>query len=232
MKAVILAGGKGTRLQPITFSIPKPLVPLGNKTLIEILISHLKKHGFNDILLSIGYLSDLIQAYCKDGSQWGVQIDYCKEDQPLGTAGPLSLLRDQLKDVPFFLLMNGDVITDLDVSQLAEFHEKGGHALSVAYVEHKTTSPFGVLNVEGDQLKGLEEKPSRVEKISAGIYAISSKCLEWIPNDKFFSIPDLIEVLWEKEESVGAFPIEGFWRGFESADNHAEVMEFLNSGPK
>ena len=115
MKAVILAGGRGTRLRPITFSIPKPLVPLGERTLIEVLIDRLKLYDFTEVTISTGYLSDLIRAFCGDGKQWGVNITYCVEKEPLGTAGPLGLLAAELKSLPWFLLINGDVVTDLDL---------------------------------------------------------------------------------------------------------------------
>lgn len=227
MKAIILAGGRGTRLRPITFSIPKPLVPIEDKTLIEILIEHLNKHHFSDLTISTGYMSELVRAYCKDGSQWGVNIDYCHEDIPLGTAGPLHLLKEYLENEPWFLLINGDIVTDLDLEKLVTFHQGGGYSLTVAYVEHTIQSPFGVLAIEDDKIVEVREKPIRVENASGGIYVLDKRCLSYIPEGEYFTIPNLIDTLRGHGEIVGAYQITGFWKGFESTENYPEVLDFL-----
>lgn len=229
MKAVILAGGLGTRLRPFTFAIPKPLIPLGERTLIEILVEHLRENGVEEIVLSTGYLSELVQAYCRDGSQWGVRIDYCTEGKPLGTAGPLSLLREALAGEERFLLLNGDLVTDVDLQAMVRFHEQRGFGVTVAYAELVTTSAFGVLEVEDGVLQGILEKPSTTQRISAGIYVIESASLDLVPDDTFFTMPELIEGVRERGESVGAFRIEGFWKGLESTDQFADVMAYLET---
>ncbi len=234
MKAVILAGGLGTRLRPFTFAIPKPLIPLGERTLIEILVQHLRENGVQEIILSTGYLSELVRAYCRDGSQWGVRIEYCAEDKPLGTAGPLALLRDSLSQEERFLLLNGDIVTDLDLRELIEFHESRRFAVTVAYAELVTKSAFGVLEIEDGVLTNILEKPSMTQRISGGIYVIERSALDLVPDETFFTMPELIDRVRSRGEVVGAFRINGFWKGLESTDQFADVMEYLDgkaSGP-
>ena len=227
MKAVILAGGRGTRLRPVTFSIPKPLVPLEDKTLIEVLITHLKEYDFSDLIISTGYMSDLVRAYCKDGSQWGVDIKYCHEENPLGTAGPLHLLEKHLANESCFLLVNGDIVTDLNLKELVAFHQYGNYALTVAYVQHKIQSPYGVLTIEEDKIIDVKEKPTRLENASGGIYILDKGCLSYVPDNEYFTIPNLIDTLRNNGKTIGAYRITSFWKGFESIENYPEVLDFL-----
>ena len=228
VKAVILAGGLGTRLRPFTFAIPKPLIPLGERTLIEILVQHLRENGIEEIILSTGYLSELVRAYCRDGSQWGVRIEYCAEDKPLGTAGPLALLREALSQEERFLLLNGDLVTDLDLRKLIAFHESRRFVVTVAYAELVTTSAFGVLEIEDGVLTNILEKPSTTQRISGGIYVIEQSALDLVPDETFFTVPELIDRVRSRGDTVGAFRIDGFWKGLERTDQFADVMEFLD----
>lgn len=227
MTAVILAGGLGTRLQPFTFSIPKPLLPLGERTIIEVCIERLRNSGIHDVILCTGYMSDLVRSFCKDGAQWGVRIDYCVEQQPLGTAGPLSLLKAKLRGVSSFLLLNGDVVTDLEFGALARFHEDAGNAFTVAYVELTSQSPFGVLEIEHGLVKAIHEKPKTTQSISAGVYEVDTECLELIPEDAYFTVPQLIERLQQAGLRVGAYRIEGYWKGLETTDHIEDVLRYL-----
>src|SRR4051794_2389952 len=144
MKALILAGGMGTRLRPFTFSIPKPLLPVGERAIIEVVIARLSASGITDVIVSTGYLSDLIKAYCRDGRQWGVQITYVHEAKPLGTAGPAKLAAKYMGPGENFILMNGDLITDLNFRDLMDYHVNNRFQITMAYAEIVTKSPFGV----------------------------------------------------------------------------------------
>ena len=229
MKALILAGGIGTRMRPLTFSIPKPLVPFGEKPIIEHAILSLQAHGVKEILISLGYMPELLRAYCRDGQQWGLKIEYLVEEKPLGTAGPMALAREKLGPDEDFILMNGDVVTDLDFAALVDFHKKRQFPVTMAYAEDVTKSPFGVVEVENGRLMSVREKPDTKQHVNAGIYAINSRCISLIPADTFFTMVDLVSLLIKRGESVGAFPIAGFWKGLESRENLDDALFYLNA---
>jgi NDP-sugar pyrophosphorylase family protein len=157
-QAVILAGGKGTRLRPFTATLPKPLVPVGDHPIIAIVLRQLKHFGFRDVVISTGHLAELIEAYCGDGRKWGVKIRYCREDKPLGTAGSLKLVRGLH---PRFLTINGDVLTNLDYAKLFDRHVREDAEVTVAVQEREYKVDFGVLDLDArDRLKTFREKPS------------------------------------------------------------------------
>ena len=224
-KAVILAGGQGKRLQPLTFSIPKPLLSFGKKTMIELLFEQLYQYGIKDVIISTGYLAKHVEDYCQDGSRWGLNILYKHENIPLGTAGPLSLLKENLRNENFFLLMNGDLVTKINFNQLIEFHEKNRNILTIAWKEYKTQCPFGVLKMQEDNVIQIEEKPTMSYKISCGIYVIDSQCLEYVPSGTYFTIPDLVQGLVKAHLKVGAFKILDYWKGVETLNDITEVLE-------
>lgn len=228
MKAVILVGGLGTRLRPLTFSIPKPLLPVGEKPLLQIVIELLHDHGIDEIILATGYQAELIHAFCDDGRKFGVDISYVHEDEPLGTAGPLSLVRDRVVGSERFVLMNGDVLTRLDFSRMLEFAERGGFELTTGYTTYVYESPFGVLSVDGDRVRGISEKPRSEYPISAGIYVVSPSVLDLVP-DGFFTMPELMERLIAQGRPVGAFHIEEFWIGLETIARFDEAIAQLES---
>jgi len=231
MRAVVLVGGRGTRLRPLTFSVPKPLLALGQKPILHLILEQLKRAGFEDIVLATGYLSDLIASFCGDGSRFGVRITYVHEEQPLGTAGPLSLLRHSLRREEFFLLMNGDVVTTLDPAALLDFCRRQDYDLAVAYVRHTYQSPYGVLTIENGEIVDVVEKPELRQPISSGIYALKGSSLDYIPDGTFFTIPDLIHSLRAQGRRVGAYPIEGLWLAVEDLDDIEKataVLEKLN----
>src|SRR5579862_7345263 len=145
MKAVILVGGLGTRLRPYTFCIPKPLLPFGEKPILQVIIEQLKRHGIDEVILATGYQAELIHAFCGDGSKFGVEVSYIHEQQALGTAGPLGLIRDRIGPDELFILMNGDIVTDLDFAALAAFAERRDFDVTVAYTRLAYQSPYGVL---------------------------------------------------------------------------------------
>lgn len=224
MRAVVLVGGRGTRLRPLTFSVPKPLLAIGQKPILQLILEQLKRAGFDDIVLATGYLAELIESFCADGSRFGVRITYIREQHPLGTAGPLSLLRHAITRDEFFLLMNGDVATTLDPASLLNFCRRQDYELAVAYVQHTHKWPYGVLTIENGEVVDVVEKPELRQPISSGIYALKGSALECIPDGQFFTIPDLIHNLRARGRRVGAYPIEGLWLGIENLDDIEKAM--------
>jgi NDP-sugar pyrophosphorylase family protein len=231
MKAMILAGGLGTRLRPFTFSIPKPLLPIRDKPILHIIISQMKNAGIDEIILATGYQAELIRAFCGDGSRFGVRISYVHEQKPLGTAGPLALARSYFAGDETFILMNGDVITRLDLRAFLDAGIRNGCDLTVGYTKHVYQSPFGVLSIAGDSVEGIIEKPSHEYSISTGIYCVRSAALDLIPNDAFFTVPDLIHRLLATGKKVGAYFVEDCWIGIETLEHFDEVTRELDKLP-
>jgi NDP-sugar pyrophosphorylase family protein len=231
MKAVILVGGRGTRLQPLTFSIPKPLLPVGEKALLQLIIEQLQSAGFCDVILATGYHAELIQAFCGDGSKFGVRISYVKEKEHLGTAGPLSLVKDRFDDDEFFLVMNGDILTNLDFKRFVEASRKSDRDLTVGYINYVHRSPFGVLSLSDGHVTGVKEKPCQEYPISTGIYCLKGTALKLIPDDSFFTMPDLIDALVAAGRAVGAYHIRECWMGLESIQHFEEAVKELNNAP-
>ncbi len=210
MKAVILAGGKGRRLEPYTTLLPKPLMPVGEYPVVEILIRQLKRSGFTDLYFAVGHLAGLIEAYFQGGKKWGVRIQYSMEEEPLGTVGPLALLRKELQSEPF-LVVNGDILTDLDFSKVMDAHVASGAVLTLAVTHREVSVDFGVLELEGNKVTGFQEKPVLRYPVSMGIYAMSPQVFAFIPEGKKFDLPDLVWTLLRAREPVQAFLYEGFW---------------------
>jgi NDP-mannose synthase len=211
MKTVILAGGKGTRLAPYTTIFPKPLVPIGDRPILEIIIRQLVNQGFRDILLSVGYLGELIEAYFKNGFRnfRGLELNYYRESQPLGTAGSLAMIPglDQT-----FLAMNGDILTTIDYRKLVEHHLQSQAALTVAMHQKEIKIDLGVLETNGsDELTGYREKPVYSFEVSMGIYVYEPRVLRYIPKGKYLDFPDLVRLLLEKGERVVGYRSQDFW---------------------
>ena len=208
-QAIILAGGKGTRLKPYTISMPKPLVPVGGKPILENVISNLKKSGFKKIILTVNHMADMIMAYFGDGEKFGVDIEYTVEDMPLSTMGPLKLVKNLDDD---FLVINGDVLTDLDFSSLLNKHKRGGQIFTIAAYKRIEKIDYGVLKIDSNNnLKKMEEKPKKEFLVSMGVYAVSKKVLDFIPQNKFFGFDHLMERLIEKDKPVKVLRYEGYW---------------------
>lgn len=210
MQAVILAGGKGTRLAPYTTVLPKPLMPVGDRPILEIILLQLKKEGFDKITLAVGHLAGLIQAYFGDGSRLGMSLKYSLEESPLGTVGPLKSIVDPL-DPDGFIVLNGDVLTDLSFKKFLQFHRDSQYPLSIAVAERNVFIDFGVVELKGDKIVGYSEKPSLTYWVSMGVYAFSQKALDFIPIGRKYDLPQLVLELIKKGEGVGAFRYRGFW---------------------
>ena len=229
MKTVILAGGKGVRLRPLTYTIPKPLLPIGEKPILEEIVERLKTQGFRDLIIAVGYRAELIETYFRDGSQLGVRIDYVREAQALGTAGPLALVHDAADFAAdeALLVMNGDILTDLDMRAFVEFHERSGFELTVAMREFALKHPYGVIETDGDRVVRIEEKPTEKDMVSAGVYVLRAPVLDLVPRDRFFDMPDLVNVLLAADRSVGAYRFDEPWLaidGMEQLEDAARII--------
>ena len=207
--AVILAGGKGTRLQPYTVSLPKPLMPLGEHPILEIVIKQLRTAGIQRVIICVGYLEALIRAYFGNGSKFGVEITYSSEDQPLGTGAPLTLVQDQLDST--FVFMNGDVFSDVDFYSLIEYHRDREAMATVALSSRDVNIDFGVIDVdEDDTFLSWNEKPTLKYLVSMGIYVLEPSVIDLIPPG-FFNIPDLIVKLKHCDQRVCGYRHDGYW---------------------
>jgi NDP-sugar pyrophosphorylase family protein len=227
MKAVILAGGLGSRLRPFTEIIPKPLLPIGEKAVLEIQIEHLKEHGFNQIILATNYKSDYVENFFGDGSRYGVDLTISKEEEPLGTAGPLSLLRDQI-DSPF-VVMNGDVLSALDFTKFYQFALQSSAALTIAIKKVVTPFAFGDIFFEGERVTGIEEKPDLVNYILAGIYVMRPSIFELIPDGEYFGMDTLIRLMLERDLPVRKYEMEEYWLDIGRVDDFEKAQELYTS---
>lgn len=230
MKVIILAGGKGTRLKPYTVTIPKPLVPIGDHPILEIVIRRFKKSGFRDIVLSVNHMSELIKSYFGDGRKLGVNISYSLEDQPLGTAGPLALVKSPGDD---FIVINGDILTDVDFSKLVRYHKTGGQTATLVSFEKEVPVDLGTLELGGKCIvKRYIEKPTLKYNASAGIYVFKKKVLGYITKGCRMDLPELIMKLLRDGEEVRAYEHEGLWFDIGSPSDYEEAMESFNEHSK
>ena len=225
--AVILAGGRGTRLAPYTTVLPKPLLPIGDEPILDIVIRQLAAHGFSDITLAVGYLAHLIQAVFQDGARHGVSLRYHREVEPLGTVGPLGMM-DDLGET--FLMMNGDILTTLDYRDLFLAHELSGNALTVATHVRTVVSDYGVLELDGHAgptrgITGFREKPSIAHSVSMGVYIVDRRACRYIPRGERFDLPDLVTRLLDAGERVGAYPFDGFWLDIGRHEDYADAVD-------
>lgn len=208
--AVILAGGKGTRLRPFTITLPKPLVPIGDESsVLEIVIRQLAHQGFVSATLAIGHLGELIEAYVGDGSKWGMQIDYAREEKPLGTMGPVVQAAGRLPE--HFLVLNGDTLTDLDYTALLASHAASGSPITVATARREARIEFGVLDVEDGRVVGFREKPSIPYVVAIGAYALSRATLERYQAGSALGFDRLMLDLIEAGEHPASYDFTGFW---------------------
>ena len=209
MKAVIQCGGKGTRLRPHTSILPKPLMPIGARPVLELVLKWLRRNGIREVFITTGYLGHLIRSVCGDGSQWNMRINYTQELEPLGTIGPLSLLRDELNES--FLVLNGDVLTDLNLNQFVGFHRRHQGPLSIATATRLTKMDFGVIDETDARVVGFREKPELPHLVSMGIYCMNPEVLERIPSGVPFGFDDLMFQMLEEEAAVHVFKHNGTW---------------------
>ena len=218
MKAVVLAGGKGTRLAPYTQILPKPLMPIGDMPILEVLLLQMKAAGIDQVILTVGHLSGLLCAFFKDGSQFGLNISYSYEQCPLGTAGPIVLV-DGLNET--FLVTNGDVLTTLDLRDLLRFHKEQKGIATIAAHHRQSKIDLGVIQRNGDnQITGYIEKPVYDFIVSMGIYVFEPKVLSYIPREQYLDFPDLVKRLISAGEKVVAYEFNGYWEDLGRADDY------------
>lgn len=215
--AVIMAGGEGTRLRPLTETIPKPMVKVGGVPLIERQIHRLMKVGIRRIYISVNYLGHIIEEYFGDGHEFGAEIHYLREQEKLGTAGSLTLLPECPSNP--IIVMNGDILTTSDFDSFFTFHKKHCAKITMAAVDHRVNIPYGVIRAEGPFVKGLVEKPSERFLCNAGIYALSPEVLNLLPAGHFNNMTDLIDICLENQQLVAVFPVHEYWNDIGTPDD-------------
>ena len=228
MKAVILAGGLGTRLRPFTETIPKPLLPIGEKAVLEIQINRLKKHGFDEIFLATNHMADYLERFVGDGSQYGVRLALSRETKPLGTVGPLTLLREKLTEP--FIVMNGDILSLIDFTDFYRFAIKKAAQLTIAVRQHITPYAFGDIFFEGDRITGIEEKPKIIKYILAGIYVLQPEILQLIPDQTYYGMDLLIKEMLRRERPVVKYDLKEYWLDIGQPGDYQKAQEDAREG--
>jgi NDP-mannose synthase len=222
-RAVILAGGRGTRLHPFTITLPKPLVPVGDQPILEIVIRQLTASGFSHVTLAVNHQADIIRAYFGDGARWNVKIDYSIEQKPLSTMAPLRLIPDLPDD---FLVMNGDVLTDLAFDHFLDEHRRGSELFTIAAAAREQTIDYGVLQTGADgYLSGFEEKPKTPYCVSMGVYGVNKNVLGLIPHDQSFGFDQLMLKMIGERQRVRIAMHDGYWLDIGRPDDYQKALE-------
>lgn len=228
-RAVVLAGGLGTRLRPYTIVLPKPLMPIGDRPILDIVIRQLARAKFDRVTIATGYLAQLIEAFFKDGSDYGIPIDYFREGEPLGTVGALSMIGGLDGD---FLVMNGDVLTDLDYRELLDHHLVGRQAATIATQKRDVQISLGVMHFEHEQdptrVTDYIEKPTLSYEVSMGVYCFAPRVLDQIETGEQLDFPDLILRLIAAGESVRAWRSENYWLDIGRRDDYEQAQDEFN----
>ena len=227
LRVLVMAGGQGSRLRPLTEELPKPMLPVGNKPLLQLIVEQLKLAGIRQVNLATHYKGEVIAEHFKNGEAFGVDIRYVKEDQPLGTAGALSLL-DEV-DEPL-LVMNGDILTRVDFRALLHFHREHKADLTVCVRQYEFNVPYGVIDTDGVNVKGISEKPVVRQFINAGIYLLNPQVRKLIPNGQPYDIPDLIDRLIHEQRTVVCFPIREYWLDIGKVDQYDQAKADMAAG--
>jgi len=223
MIAVVQAGGKGVRLRPYTMVMPKPLMPVGDLPIIEVIIKWLRRWGVTKTYITLGYLGSLIRALCGDGKQWDTEIIYRLEPEPLGTIGSLKLLKDDLKET--FFNINSDLITDLNLRALRAFHDERGGMITVAATERIVRSELGVFEVEDGRMVNFQEKPTMKYVCSCGVYCMEPEILDLIPSGVPFGFDDLMNCMLDKKLPVWLYRHEGLWLDIGREEDYRNVQQ-------
>jgi NDP-sugar pyrophosphorylase family protein len=222
-RAVILAGGKGTRLRPYTVVLPKPLMPIGEYPILEVVIRQLARHAFDRVTIAVNHQAELIKAFFGDGSKWRVRIDYAMEDEPLGTMGPLK----RIPDLPdHFLVMNGDVLTDLDFAAFHAEHVNANRLFTIASHHRRQMLDYGVLLTDArGTLNGFQEKPVTSYEVSMGVYMVSRGVLPYVPAQGPFGFDDLMRDLLAARQPVHVQRYDGYWLDIGRADDYLQAID-------
>lgn len=224
-RAIILAGGKGARLRPYTVVLPKPLMPVGEYPVLEIIIRQLAYHGFGHITLTVNHQAEIIKAFFGDGSKWKIKIDYSFEEKPLSTMGPLTLINDLPEN---FLVMNGDVLTDLHFGNFFDLHVNNGKIFTISAYNRSEISEYGVLERDAnDILTRFIEKPKRDYTVCMGINMVNRNILEYIPKDTFFGFDHLMYKLLERKKEILIHKYDGYWLDIGRPDDYMQAIDDL-----
>jgi len=226
-QAVILAGGLGSRLRPFTEVIPKPLLPIGERSVLEIQIYWLKKYGFKKVYLATNYKADYLENFMGDGSRFGIDLKISKEEKPLGTAGPLSLLKDEILDP--FIVMNGDILTKANFAKFYDFSKKLDSMLTVAIKKIIVPFAFGKISYNEDYVTDIKEKPDLELEILAGIYFMTPEIFELIPEDEYFGMDNLIRIMLERNFLVGKYRLDEYWLDIGQIKDYETAQELYDS---
>ena len=223
MKAVVLAGGKGTRLAPYTHILPKPLMPIGDMPILEVMLKQMKHAGVTDVILTVGHLANLLRTFFMDGEQWGMNISYSYEEKPLGTAGPLSLIQGLDST---FLVTNGDILTTLDLKDLVAFHKSQGGIATIAVHKRHVKIDLGVVQWDGNnRIGGYIEKPTYDYTVSMGIYVFEPDVMKFIPLNVYLDFPELVLKMLAAGEKVLGYAFDGYWMDLGRPDDYAQATE-------
>jgi len=226
-RAVILAGGRGTRLRPYTVVLPKPLMPIGEYPILEVVIRQLANHGIGHVTLAVNHQAELIKAFFGDGSKWGVRIDYSLEDRSLGTMGPLRLIEDLPQH---FLVMNGDILTDLDYATFYADHVAAGELFTISSHHREQRIDYGTLEIDTDRrLRQFSEKPVMSYEVSMGVYMVSRDILQYVPAGEPYGFDQLMLALLAGGKTVRVKPFAGYWLDIGRPDDYAQAIEEFDS---
>ena len=222
-KVVLMVGGLGTRLRPLTENTPKPMLKVGNKPILQTIVEKFAQYGYTNIIMCVNYKSDIIQDYFGDGKQFGVDIEYIFEEQRMGTAGALSLLPKKPNE-PFFV-MNGDLLTNVNFEHLHDYHLENSSIATMCVREYDFQVPYGVVKVDDNKILSIEEKPIHKFFISAGIYMLSSESLDYIPQNEFYDMPTLFEKLINESKNTISFPLREYWLDIGRIEEYKKANE-------
>jgi dTDP-glucose pyrophosphorylase/predicted transcriptional regulator len=222
-KVILMVGGLGTRLRPLTENTPKPMLKVGNKPMLQTIVEKFAEYGYTNIVMCVNYKSDIIQDYFKDGSKFGVHIEYVLEEQRMGTAGALSLLKE--KPIEPFFVMNGDLLTNVNFEHLHDFHIANNSMGTMCVREYDFQVPYGVVNIDKSHILSIEEKPVHKFFVSAGIYMLSPDVLKYIPKNEFYDMPTLFEKIIKEKQNAISFPLREYWLDIGRIEEYKKANE-------
>lgn len=222
-KVILMVGGLGTRLRPLTNDVPKPMLDVGNKPILHTIVENFAKYGYTDIIMCVNYKSEIIKEYFGNGDKFGVKIEYVLENQRMGTAGALSLLKERPKDD--FFVMNGDLLTNVNFEYLHEYHKDSNALASICIRKYEMQVPYGVVNVRANKVTSIEEKPTQSFFVSAGIYMFSPIVLDFIPKGIFYDMPTLFSELLKHDFPIHPFPIREYWLDIGRMDEYRRAND-------
>ena len=223
-RVVLMVGGLGTRLRPLTETIPKPMLKVGNKPILQTIIEQFRNYGFKNFIFCVNYKNEIIKEYFNDGSKFGVNIEYILEEKRMGTAGALSLIDKKRLNEPFFV-MNGDILTNVNFENMLNFHIDNKAVATMGVREYSYTVPFGVVELEENNIKNIKEKPTHTYFVSAGMYILNPQSLIYIPNNEYYDMPDLFKALIKEDKKTISFPITEYWLDIGRIEEYKKANE-------